>query len=962
MQTPVQKGMAVIAAMLLTACGADQVTSSADVAAPRYFTTTPPPSVRFSEFHYDNAGTDVNERIEVSFPTGTSLADYSVVLYNGSNGAVYGTFPLSAAAVSQCSAERSVAVIATPGLQNGSPDGFAIAGPSGLVEFLSYEGTFAGVGGVANGVTSTDVGVSETGGSTFLADGSLQRSASGTWSVSLATNTFGSCNDGTTGGPTVGPVETVTVTPSTASVVITQTATLAASAVDASGLTVSGVSYTWSSANEAVATVSGAGVVTAQSLGTVEISATSENGKVGKATITVVAAPSLPDIRFSEIHYDNFGTDVGEFIEIEGPGSTNLTGWSVVLYNGNGGVTYSQQILSGSIVPTCADRGVVTVDYPQDGIQNGAPDGFALVDNNGSVVEFLSYEGTFTATNGPAAGMQSRDIVATQNSAPVGTSLQRSLSDTWASAPDNYGGCNGRTPRIPRVNFSFSGRDGSDPALPVGFQDQIFATVRVDGVVTPTTITWTSDTPAIATIDANGVVTGTGAGTAILRATTAEGKSDIYTLAIGLALPWAQNTYAGNEAFGRPSDGNAADEIILDRMEYTTSFSPTRGIPNWVSYNLEAKHIGEFDRCDCFTFDPELKGAGLAGYTTADYTGAGAVAGYGIDRGHLVRSFDRTAGALDNAHTFYFSNIIPQTADNNQGPWAALENALGDSARVGGREVYIIAGASGSIGTVKNEGKITIPSHVWKVAVIMPKDEGLAAFTTPGAATVLAVVMPNIPGIRNTAWTTYETTVDSVEALSGFDVLSLLNDQVEIAVESKTSAPVARVNGPFTILAGESVMLSASASADADGDALTYAWAFGDGRTAEGVNATVPYLQPGTFTVTATVTDTRGLIGTATTTVAVLNSAQGLAEIATMLEQLGATAKLNRGLANALAVKVRNAAASIDRESPEAARGQLNALLNEIDALVRSGRITAANAAPVRSYLVRVIASLDYGV
>jgi PKD repeat protein len=276
--------------------------------------------------------------------------------------------------------------------------------------------------------------------------------------------------------------------------------------------------------------------------------------------------------------------------------------------------------------------------------------------------------------------------------------------------------------------------------------------------------------------------------------------------------------------------------------------------------------------------------------------------------------------------------------------------------------VYIIAGASGSLGTVKNEGKITIPSHVWKVAVIMPKDQGLASFTTPGAATVLAVVMPNIPGIRNTAWTTYETTVDSVEALSGFDVLSLLNDQVEIAVESETSAPVARVNGPFTILAGESVMLSASASTDADGDALTYAWSFGDGRTAQGVDATVPYLQPGTYTVTATVTDIRGLMGSATTTVTVLSSAQGLAQVGTMIEQLAATANLNRGLANSLSVKVRNAAASIDRQSATSARGQLGALLNELDALVQSGRIPAADAAPVRASLVRVIASLAYGI
>jgi hypothetical protein len=44
------------------------------------------------------------------------------------------------------------------------------------------------------------------------------------------------------------------------------------------------------------------------------------------------------------------------------------------------------------------------------GLQNGSPDGIALVDNFGRVIQFLSYEGPMTATSGPAAGMTSTDI------------------------------------------------------------------------------------------------------------------------------------------------------------------------------------------------------------------------------------------------------------------------------------------------------------------------------------------------------------------------------------------------------------------------------------------------------------------------------------------------------------------------------------------------------------------------
>jgi hypothetical protein len=48
----------------------------------------------------------------------------------------------------------------------------------------------------------------------------------------------------------------------------------------------------------------------------------------------------------------------------------------------------------------------------------------------------------------------------------------------------------------------------------------------------------------------------------------------------------------------------------------------------------------------------------------------------------------------------------------------------------------------------------------------------------------LPVIMPNDPGIRNVPWETYKTTVDAVEALSGYDLLSLLPDPIEIAVEA----------------------------------------------------------------------------------------------------------------------------------------------------------------------------------
>jgi hypothetical protein len=144
-------------------------------------------------------------------------------------------------------------------------------------------------------------------------------------------------------------------------------------------------------------------------------------------------AQSVPDVRFSEIHYDNTGTDAGEAIEVSGPAGTDVSGWQIVLYNGNGGGTYIPiMTLSGAFPATCGARGVMVLNYPVNGIQNGDPDGFALVDATGSVVEFLSYEGTFTATNGPASGRASVDIgVREAGNEPVGLSLARTSAGNW---------------------------------------------------------------------------------------------------------------------------------------------------------------------------------------------------------------------------------------------------------------------------------------------------------------------------------------------------------------------------------------------------------------------------------------------------------------------------------------------------------------------------------------------------
>jgi hypothetical protein len=116
-----------------------------------------------NEFHYDNAGTDANEFVEIFLPTGIAPTEVELVLYNGSGGVIYDTLPGSTFTAGDAVSGGTLFWLALPvdALQNG-PDGMALVVNGVVVQFISYEGSFAATAGPANGMTSTDVGVSES--------------------------------------------------------------------------------------------------------------------------------------------------------------------------------------------------------------------------------------------------------------------------------------------------------------------------------------------------------------------------------------------------------------------------------------------------------------------------------------------------------------------------------------------------------------------------------------------------------------------------------------------------------------------------------------------------------------------------------------------------------------------------------------------------------------------------------
>ena len=158
-------------------------------------------------------------------------------------------------------------------------------------------------------------------------------------------------------------------------------------------------------------------------------------------TVTTMAVPLQASILsgtifINEIHYDNRGRDVDELIEVAMPVALStadvLRRLRVTLYNGSTGRPYGPQIaLKDFDFDPAADRDGYRFFYRfYSSLQNGAPDGMALAfdsdaDGRYEQVQFLSYEGTFTALGGDADGSTSIDIgVAESGSVPAGYSLQ----------------------------------------------------------------------------------------------------------------------------------------------------------------------------------------------------------------------------------------------------------------------------------------------------------------------------------------------------------------------------------------------------------------------------------------------------------------------------------------------------------------------------------------------------------
>ena len=247
------------------------------------------------------------------------------------------------------------------------------------------------------------------------------------------------------------------------------------------------------------------------------------------------------------------------------------------------------------------------------------------------------------------------------------------------------------------------------------------------------------------------------------------------------------NLLMGNPS-GAVTSTTAPTNYLMQKTCYSLSYNRDRGTANWVSWHLDPTWIGSASRCDCFASDASLP-SGWYRVSSSSYTNSG------FDRGHMCPSADRTFSSSDNRETFLMTNMIPQAPVNNQQTWVGLENYERTLVNQG-NECYIVCGAYGIGGTgskggttnTLDAGRVTVPRQIWKVLIAIPQGTNdIARVTT--SSRIIAINTPNLNSL-NTNWGVYRTSVDAIEAVTGYDLFSNLPDNIEAVLEARVD------NGP----------------------------------------------------------------------------------------------------------------------------------------------------------------------
>jgi endonuclease G len=229
--------------------------------------------------------------------------------------------------------------------------------------------------------------------------------------------------------------------------------------------------------------------------------------------------------------------------------------------------------------------------------------------------------------------------------------------------------------------------------------------------------------------------------------------SVVLLLTLSFVSGYAQR--GAHEKYGLPSKTN--DGIIIKRGEFIYSFNRITGFSNWVLHRLGKDDFGPVPRFHGPFFKDSLLPIDLPRPTNTDFENSG------FDKGHAVRSEERTCTNEANRQTFVMSNVFPQRPELNRGPWLDCERWVEKMCKDSTYEFWIVVGPVYEKDKTeylnKKTQKFSVPQWVFKVMLVNKPN---------GTTEKIAVLMPNINGIRKLDWKSYIVPISKVEELTGY--------------------------------------------------------------------------------------------------------------------------------------------------------------------------------------------------
>jgi DNA/RNA endonuclease G (NUC1) len=645
---------------------------------------------------------------------------------------------------------------------------------------------------------------------------------------------------------------TVNVTPGVkpASTGITVTADLSSIGGSVQPLAGSGNTFTLD-AIVAVGTTLGAKTIP------VTISDAQGRSSTTSISVTIVQPPPPADHVIISQVYGGGGNSgaiyANDFVELYNPTNIpfDLTGWTIQYASAAGTAWNNFQTLGGIIGPgeyyliSLASGGATGDQLPAANVygtinMSATTGKIALVRNgtiqsgacpisspNADVVDFVGYGSSATCSEGnlsaPAPSNTTADL--RKNNGSTDTNINRNDFVAGAPTPRRTATIAEIGPSVVNTDPALNGTNAPhDGSVTVNFSEPVDVdaawyniTCAVTGLHNDATVAHTSDFKSyVITPNANFQFGETCSVTinkdAIHDQDTNDSAPNTDTLfadynwnftvvGAGQPAPYPPSVHL---TMGNPTnavaDVNQPNNYLMVKPTYALSYNRDLGRPNWVSWHLDNSWYGNLVRFDTFRPDPAVP---PDWYRVAAFDFSFS----GFDRGHMCPNADRDNEnrVPINQETYLMSQMVAQAPDNNQGPWANLENDLRTIVSAGDTELYIVSGPAGVGGVGSNgpattvaNGHVIVPAYTWKAALVLPKGDNDVSRVTAATRTI-AVIMPNIQGIRNNDWHTYLTSVDAIEALCVCDLFS----NVPASIQNSIEAGINGVNPPGT--AGQSV-------------------------------------------------------------------------------------------------------------------------------------------------------------